>query len=37
MFEWGVAQGIEMGRPSHLQARAEKIESLLKPHQSALS
>jgi len=26
MFEWGVAQGIEMRRPSHLQARVEKID-----------
>ena len=26
MFEWRIAQGVEMGRPSLLQARAEKID-----------
>ena len=26
MFEWRIAQGVEMGRPSILQARAEKID-----------
>ena len=26
MFEWKIAQGVEMGRPSLLQARAEKID-----------
>lgn len=26
MFEWRIAQGVEMGRPSVLQARAEKLD-----------
>ena len=26
-FEWQIAQGVEMGRPSLLKARAEKIDS----------
>jgi trans-2,3-dihydro-3-hydroxyanthranilate isomerase len=29
VFHWRIAQGVEMGRPSILEARAEKIERIV--------